>query len=141
LGAGRDAPGESVSTFPSSSASGSIELLEQRSPLLVHRRGFGRGSGGDGLRPGGLGEEVELGLRADEGTWFRVVVALERMHSRPYGLFGGGDGRNSRIELRNRRTGAAEATTERVLVVRDGDASIVVATAGGGGFGAPEAAA
>jgi N-methylhydantoinase B/oxoprolinase/acetone carboxylase alpha subunit len=141
LGAGRDAPGESVSTFPSSSASGSIELLEQRSPLLVHRRGLGRGSGGDGLRPGGLGEEVELGLRADEGTWFRVVVALERMHSRPYGLFGGGDGRNSRIELRNRRTGAAEATTERVLVVRDGDASIVVATAGGGGFGAPEAAA
>lgn len=138
LGASRDAAGESVSTFPSSSASGSVELLEQRSPLIVRRRGLARGSGGTGANPGGLGEEVELGLRDGEGTWFRVVIALERMRSRPYGLYGGGDGRNSRIEVRDRRTGSVAPTAERVIVVRDSDASVVVATAGGGGFGPAE---
>jgi N-methylhydantoinase B/oxoprolinase/acetone carboxylase alpha subunit len=135
LGAGRDAAGESVSTFPSSSASGSIELLEQRSPLIVRRRGLARGSGGDGARPGGLGEEVELGLRDGDGAWFRVVIALERMRSSPYGLFGGGDGGNSRIEVRDRRSGGSTPTSERVVILRDSDESVVVATAGGGGFG------
>jgi 5-oxoprolinase (ATP-hydrolysing) len=138
LGAGRDVPGESVSTFPSSSASGSVELLEQRSPLIVRRRGFARGSGGTGGRRGGLGEEIEFGLRDGEGTWLRVVIALERMRSRPYGLFGGGEGCNSRIDVRDRRTGKNRSTMERVLVVRDSEESVVVATAGGGGFGPPE---
>jgi N-methylhydantoinase B/oxoprolinase/acetone carboxylase alpha subunit len=140
LGASRDAPGESVSTFPSSSASGSIELLEQRSPLIVRRRSLARGSGGVGAHPGGLGEKIEVGLRDGQGPWFRVVIALERMRSSPYGLFGGGDGSVSRIEIRDRRTETTTPTMERVIVVRDSQQSVVVATAGGGGFGPPRKA-
>jgi 5-oxoprolinase (ATP-hydrolysing) len=134
LGAGREMDGESNSTFPSSAASTSIEVFEQRSPLLVERRELARESAGAGRRRGGYAERISVRMRPETGRWFRLVVALERMTVAPYGLEGGLEGTRSQIE--RWRGGVTMDTAERVIEVNDSAESVSVTTAGGGGYGA-----
>jgi len=136
MGASAAGPGESNSTFPSSAASGSVELLELRAPLVVESKTRARGSAGAGAHRGGLGEELRLRLRADEGRWMRVVVALERMHRAPYGLDGGEPGACSTLTVET-AGGTASPTFERVIELDAGTPVLTVATAGGGGHGPP----
>jgi len=126
--------GESNSTFPSSAASTSIEVFEQRSPLLVERRELARESAGAGRRRGGYAERISVRMRPETGRWFRLVVALERMTVAPYGLEGGLEGTRSQIE--RWRGGVTMDTAERVIEVNDSAESVSVTTAGGGGYGA-----
>jgi 5-oxoprolinase (ATP-hydrolysing) len=137
MGASAAGDGEANSTFPSSAASGSIEILEQRSPVWVKRRSLVVGSGGGGRNRGGAGEEVALALRPDDGRRMRVVTSLERMSTAPYGLEGGADGSRSEL-VRTGGAGGDESVVDRVIELAGGE-GLVIRTAGGGGFGEPAA--
>ena len=136
LGAGMGAwfggEGENNSTFPSSAASGSIEILEHRSPVCVVERSLVPASGGSGQHPGGRGESLTVRLRDGDGTALRVVNALERMTVAPPGLAGGGPGAKAALV----RVGPAgsRSVDDRVVELAPGEA-LVVRTAGGGGYG------
>ncbi|MCU1488887.1 MAG: 5-oxoprolinase (ATP-hydrolyzing) [Acidimicrobiaceae bacterium] len=132
MGAWAGGAGESNSTYPSSAAAGSIEILELRSPVLVERRARIAGSGGAGRYPGGEGEEVAVSLRPDEGRTMRVVTALERMSTAPYGLAGGAEG--ARSALVREGPGGLRSTKDRVIELEVGE-GVTVQTAGGGGYG------
>jgi N-methylhydantoinase B len=66
----------------------SVEVLEQRFPLLFESEGWQRPSAGAGRQRGGLGIERRLRLLADA----RASALNDRHRIAPWGLFGGGDG-------------------------------------------------
>jgi N-methylhydantoinase B/oxoprolinase/acetone carboxylase alpha subunit len=138
MGAWSGGDGESNSTFPSSAASTSVEVIEQRSPVWVAARRLSRGSGGTGLHTGGEGEQARIGLRPGQGEWLRIVTALERMTVPPYGLEGAEPGARSTLVVET--GGSSQPTAERVVELRDGD-WLTMTTAGGGGFGSPAGSA
>jgi N-methylhydantoinase B/oxoprolinase/acetone carboxylase alpha subunit len=65
-----------------------IEAFERAFPMRVVRYTLRRGSGGDGLAPGGEGIERDLQVLED----CTVSLITERRVSQPPGLAGGGDG-------------------------------------------------
>ena len=132
MGAWSGGAGEDNSTFPSSAASGSIEILEHRSPVWVEGRSLVPQSGGAGRYPGGRGEELSVRLRAGEGSTLRVVTALERMTVAPYGLAGGGPG--AKAELVRLDGEGSRAVRDRVVELGPGE-GLTIRTAGGGGYG------
>jgi N-methylhydantoinase B/oxoprolinase/acetone carboxylase alpha subunit len=132
MGAWSGGDGENNSTYPSSAASGSIEILELRSPLVVERRSLAAGSGGPGRYRGGAGEELALSLHPDLGRDLRVVSALERMVVAPYGLSGGSAGSPSAL-VRADNT-SERRVQDRVIELTVGE-RLTIMTAGGGGYG------
>lgn len=132
MGAWAGGEGESNSTFPSTAASGSIEILEHRSPIAVTSRSLVAHSGGAGQHSGGLGEELTVQLREGDGASLRVVTALERMTVGPFGISGGEPG--GKAELVYVDQSGAHAVLERVVELVPGEL-LTVRTAGGGGYG------
>src|SRR5437588_5776042 len=63
-----------------------IEALERAYPMRVRRYRLRRGSGGEGLAPGGEGIERDLEMLED----CTVSLITERRVSSPWGLAGGG---------------------------------------------------
>lgn len=101
---------------------------------FAHIRVVGYGlvpdSGGAGRRRGGLGL-----LRSVEALKDGVNFACysDRMRLAPFGLFGGGDGARTRIEVRRGDTVTALPTKTQVTLNK-GDV-LTIYTAGGGGYG------
>jgi len=65
-----------------------VEALERAIPVRVRRYRLRRGSGGEGLHPGGEGIEGELEVLED----CTASLITERRESRPWGLAGGAPG-------------------------------------------------
>ncbi len=101
------------------------EVLEARFPVRLLRFGLRRGSGGEGLHPGGDGLVRELEMLAP----LRVSMLSDRRTHPPFGLAGGQDGAPGRTRHGDREL-AARATVE----VEPGDV-ITIETPGGGGYG------
>jgi N-methylhydantoinase B len=107
-----------------------IEALEAHYPFRVSATSLRRGSGGDGLHPGGEGIEREITFLEDA----TLSLIGERRRNRPWGLAGGGPGAPGEDWLI-----AADGTRERLpgkvtVEVAAGD-RIRVLTPGGGGWG------
>lgn len=118
----------------------SIELVEQRFPLLFEGEGWQRPSAGPGRQRGGLGIERRLVLLDDA----RVTALNDRHKIAPWGLFGGGDGvpctQRVRSDGREGRFdelfGVASPSKFANVPLRRGD-RLVLASGGGGGYGPP----
>jgi N-methylhydantoinase B len=129
MGAGAFGGGLSgVQTHMTNTLNTPIEVLESRYPFRVARYALRRGSGGEGLRPGGDGLVRELEFVAPA----RVSLLTERRRHRPWGLKGGGFGSVGRNLINGR-----EIPAKTELEVRPGD-SLCMETPGGGGYGEPE---
>jgi len=128
-----DGESASVSVCQGDVRNAPIEKMELRWPILVRRRELRQDSGGAGQYRGGLGLETEVeGLV--EGQW--SLTDMGRRQYPPWGIEGG-------------KPGAPEATLMKlpdetafkpVSVVRHmvpAGTSVIVATAGGGGWGNP----
>ena len=114
-----------------------IEVLERAFPLRVVQNEVAPDSAGAGRQRGGSGLIRALQAR---GTSAIVSLLAERHAVRPRGSNGGGDGASGRHFLRIVQPDGT--TTSRVLPAKTSfelhpGETVVVQTAGGGGYGAP----
>jgi 5-oxoprolinase (ATP-hydrolysing) len=107
------------------------EVLEGRFPVLLREFAIRRGSGGAGEFRGGDGLMRLVEFREP------MTAAILSNHRRvaPFGLSGGEPGRTGENTLR-RRDGRSETLSATVEVAVEAGDRILIATPGGGGFGA-----
>ena len=110
-----------------------IETIELKAPVLVERRSLREDSGGPGKFRGGLGIQTQM-TNLLEGKW--SLSNAGRRQCPPWGIAGGLNGRASLNYMRK----AGEADLKPFDPVRTNctpGTSVMVATAGGGGWGNP----
>lgn len=90
-GQGGSAQGDGKSSllWPTSAANTSIELLEQRVPVLVVEKTYVTDSGGPGRHRGGLGQVVRVRKLDDDGLPTLTSLYPEGVRVQTPGLFGG----------------------------------------------------
>ncbi len=111
-----------------------VEQVEAKYPLLVERYGLRQDSGGAGTWQGGLGTEKVV--RAVHDFMFNAQV--ERVHCRPWGLFGGLPGKGNQVSVQCGSEPELRFPSGKVLAraLKPGDAYIL-RSGGGGGYGSP----
>lgn len=122
--------GLSCTAFPSGVRSTPVEITETTSPLVIWRKEYRTGSGGDGEFRGGLGQIMEFAHASGEA--FSVSKMFDRIDHPPRGRDGGAAGAPSRVYLRSGRKLRGMGRE----IIPAGDA-MILETAGGGGRGDP----
>ena len=110
-----------------------IETIELKAPVIVERRALREDSGGPGRYRGGLGILTEM-TNLREGKW--SLSNAGRRQCPPWGLAGGANGRASVNYMRK----PGETQMQPFDPIRthcEPGTSVMVATAGGGGWGDP----
>lgn len=118
--------------FPTSAGNVSIELFEQRTPLVVEEKSYVDGSGGAGAHRGGMGERIVVRRSPRSDATVVLGAFPEGLRAAPPGLAGGEPGRVARMVFN-------EAPLEHgrlVELAAPGD-RLTVETPGGGGWGEP----
>ncbi|GGF49197.1 hydantoinase B [Aliidongia dinghuensis] len=128
-GAGLMQDGTSAISFPSNLSNTPIEVLESQAPIEVKHRRIRRGSGGRGARNGGDGISFAFEMYGESPAIASFMV--NRVRRPAGGLAGGEPGAAARFEINGKPT---EPSGQYVL--RQGD-TVLIETAGGGGFGKP----
>jgi N-methylhydantoinase B len=109
-----------------------VEQMEAKYPLLFERHALRPDSGGPGRYRGGLGTEQVVQARSP----ININVQVDRVHCRPWGLAGGGEGAGNQVTLRMGGKEITDLPNAKVHMKRlnAGDA-VTVRAGGGGGFG------
>ena len=139
-GQGGSESGDGVSAllWPTSAANTSIELLEQRVPVLVTEKAYVPDSGGPGRHRGGLGQRVSVRKLDADGLPTLCSVYPEGVGIEVPGLFGGKPGRSARGVVRDAAGAIIQDCGTGQLVSTTTDQEIVeVCLSGGSGFGSP----
>jgi N-methylhydantoinase B len=111
------------------------EAMEMEAPIRVHRVALRGDSGGAGAFRGGLGVVREYEILEGEVAFSHRG---ERHFSAASGLAGGGEGARARSRIFRVNGGVEEIPSKIVTTLHPGD-RLVVETAGGGGYGDPQA--
>src|SRR6266571_4704779 len=114
-----------------------IEEIERSYPLLITQYELRPDSSGPGQYRGGSGIIRSYQAQTDDITF---TVLADRGKNRPQGLFGGGPGANTEVNLYRRKKGEMFRTklpVKTTIVLKKGDV-VEIKTAGGGGYGNPE---
>ena len=123
--------GLDCTAFPSGVRSTPVEITENTSPLLIWRKEYRPGSGGDGEYRGGVGQVMEFAHAGGEA--FMVSKMFDRIAHPPRGRRGGAAGQGARVYVK----GGGELRSMGRETIPAG-CSMVLETAGGGGRGRPE---
>ncbi|MBV8839727.1 MAG: hydantoinase B/oxoprolinase family protein [Alphaproteobacteria bacterium] len=137
-GQGGSEAGDGVSAllWPTSAANTSIELFEQRVPVLVEEKAYVPDSGGPGRHRGGLGQRVSVRKLSGDGLPTLASVYPEGVGIAVAGLFGGKPGRSARGVVRDTFGAIVRDCGTGQLVSTTTDQEIVeVCLSGGSGFG------
>ncbi len=110
-----------------------VETIELKSPVLVRQRALRSDSGGAGKYRGGLGMVTQMTNLA-EGRWSASNAG--RRQCPPWGIAGGGPGQASRNYVQTPGEGEMKPM-DPVRMLSAAGTSVMVATAGGGGWGDP----
>jgi 5-oxoprolinase (ATP-hydrolysing)/N-methylhydantoinase A len=137
-GASHAHDGVSALLWPTSAAGTSIELFEQRVPVLVIEKCFIPDSGGPGRHRGGLGQRVRVRKLNSDGLPTLASVYPEGVGIEVEGLFGGRAGRSALGVVRNAAGAVLRDCGTGALVSTTSDQEIIeVCLSGGAGFGPP----
>jgi len=107
-----------------------VEMQEITCPYRFESYRLRPDSGGAGRQRGGLGVVKTYRILGA----CRVNLKIDRTQCRPWGLYGGGEGAPSEVEIR-RADGRVERPLKGDHALDEGDL-VVIRTAGGGGYGA-----
>jgi N-methylhydantoinase B len=111
----------------------SVELLEARFPVLIHRYGYNVEAGvGAGRHRGGFGLVREYEVETDDAL---LYASFGRTTTRPWGVDGGGEGSRNGIDVMRGGDSLHLTRTPRFPLQR-GD-RVRILTGGGGGWGDP----
>lgn len=114
-----------------------VEVIERNYPIHLNEYGFVPDTGGAGEYRGGLSLVKDFTYTGEEPAILQIRA--DRVRFRPYGLFGGEPGAPARILLCPRGEDAWQTLGGKITrEIQPGDRLRVV-TAGGGGWGDPEA--
>ena len=122
--------GLSCTAFPSGVRSTPVEITENASPLIIWRKEYRTGSGGEGRFRGGAGQIMEFAHV--DGEAFAVSKMFDRINHPPRGRDGGGHGAPTKVYIRN---GPKLKGMGREFIAAG--QTMVLETAGGGGRGDP----
>jgi 5-oxoprolinase (ATP-hydrolysing) len=137
-GASHAGDGASALLWPTSAANTSIELFEQRVPVLVIEKAYIPDSGGPGRHRGGLGQRVSVRKLQSDGLPTLASVYPEGVGIEVQGLFGGRAGRSARGIVRDAAGAVVKDCGTGALVSTTSDREIIeVCLSGGAGFGLP----
>lgn len=126
------ADGLSATAFPSGVRNMPVEINEAISPIVIWRKEFRPGSGGDGKFRGGHGQIMEIGNR--EGRPFNVSATYERTVNPARGRAGGEPGATGRLYLTESGESVKPLGRSRIPAGE----RLVLEFPGGGGFGSPD---
>jgi len=128
--------GLDCTAFPSGVRSTPVEISENAAPLIIWRKEYRPGSGGEGEFRGGVGQIMEFGHAAGEA--FAVSKMFDRLRHPPRGRQGGAAGAPAKVYLVDEAgTRGADLKGMGREVIPAGH-RMVLETAGGGGRGEPE---
>jgi N-methylhydantoinase B len=130
MGASPHRDGLPTTAFPTNVGAGSIEAYESVAPLVVWKKQLLPDSGGAGRFRGGLGQDVEIEVRAPDAV--RLSLLSDRRDHPAQGVLGGGAGAAAVIELAD---GTRPHPKSRTTVAAG--ARLHMHYAGGGGYGDP----
>ncbi len=113
---------------------GPSEQVEAKYPLIVEKYGLRENSGGAGKQRGGLGTEQTVHLLTD----MMFNTQIERVESRPWGLFGGLSAYGNQVAIQRHGKEETVFATGKVFsqLLKSGD-RYTLSSGGGGGFGKP----
>jgi N-methylhydantoinase B len=130
MGARESGDGLSTTAFPSGIRGVPAEVIENISPVLMHRREIRPDSEGPGRHRGGFGQEMEIGVRSPS-PW--VLSAMyDRTRCPAQGVNGGSPGAPGTV----RTSGGKDLHPKRQQRI-DAAERVILSLPGGGGFGAP----
>ena len=111
-----------------------VEQMEAKYPMLVEQYTLREDSGGAGTWQGGLGTEKKVRALSE----FNFNAQVERVHCRPWGLFGGHPGAGNQVAIQIGDQPELKFPSGKVLgrQLKAGDAYIL-RSGGGGGYGSP----
>jgi N-methylhydantoinase B len=111
-----------------------VEQLEAKYPVVIERYGLRQDSGGAGEWQGGFGTE-KVG-RSTANLMFNAQV--DRVHCRPWGLFGGLQGAGNQVSVSLDGKGEIAFPSGKVLAraLKPGE-RYTLRSGGGGGYGSP----
>ncbi len=122
--------GMNATAFPSGVMTMPIEATEHTGPVIIWRKELRPDSGGAGLRRGGLGQVMEVGVT--EGHEFDFSAMFDRVDHPARGRAGGLEGGPTKIA----RSDGAKMRGKGKQFVPHG-ARVELAFPGGGGYGPP----
>src|SRR5918997_2077414 len=133
MGARPTGDGLSATAFPSGIRGVPAEVIESISPVVMHKRELRPDSEGAGRHRGGFGQEMELGVRGEDGgpSW-TLSAMYDRTRFPAPGMLGGRDGAAGSV-------GTASGETlhpKRQQRIPAGE-RLVLKLPGGGGYGDP----
>jgi N-methylhydantoinase B len=129
VGASSRNDGLSATAFPSGIRGVPAEVIENISPVVMHRRELRANSEGAGRRRGGFGQEMEIGARGNSPWTLSAMYDRTRCPAR--GLRGGSSGGLGAV-----RTASGELLhPKRQQRIGVGE-RVILSLPGGGGFGA-----
>jgi N-methylhydantoinase B len=136
MGASSRMDGHHCAIFPANGANTPVEIFESDTPLIVQERCLVCDSGGPGKMRGGLGRKFVIRIPDDDFAPVApttIAIQAGRFRYPPAGLFKGGSGSKAQF-LINGVAGDPSGLT----LCESGDV-IEFHSAGGGGYGDPEA--
>ncbi|WP_426959758.1 hydantoinase B/oxoprolinase family protein [Muricoccus radiodurans] len=138
-GASSHGDGKSGLLWPTSAANTSIELLEQRVPVLVEEKSFLTDTGGAGRQRGGMGQRVRLRKLVGDGRPTLAALYPEGVRIATPGLFGGAPGGKARGTVRSAAMDEVrhDVGTGELVTLTDPDEVVEVVLCGGAGYGDP----
>jgi 5-oxoprolinase (ATP-hydrolysing)/N-methylhydantoinase A len=130
--------GKSALLYPTSAANTSVELMEQRAPVLVIEKAFVADSGGPGRHRGGAGVRTRLRKLYDDGLPTLASVYPEGVGVTVEGLAGGRHGGGVHgVLLDPAGTVVHDCGTGELVTLTRADRIVEVRLAGGAGYGDP----
>lgn len=136
-GAGEAHDGKSALLFPTSAANTSVEMFENRTPMLVECKELIPDSGGAGRHRGGLGQRVRVRKLYDDGQPAFVGLHPQGIEVDTPGHFGGRAGRRAGIWLEEDGVVRGHAKLGGLAELRRPGQALMIELAGGSGYGDP----